>query len=214
MRLHDYPASANCFKVRLLLAQLGIDYERVRVDIFGGDTLTDEFAELNPARMTPVLETFTGDSLPESNAILFHLAEGSELLPDDSAERAQVLRWLFFEQAEIIPGIAGLRFRLITGRLAPDSPAVERRRAGGAAALDIVDEHLRSHAFLVGERYSIADIAVYAYVHVAGEAGFDLDEYPAVRDWIERVEATPGFVNDLAPYPPNASAGAGRGIYA
>jgi glutathione S-transferase len=213
MRLYDYPASANCFKVRLLLAQLGIDYERVNVDIFDGDTLTDEFARLNPARMTPVLETDSGEALPESNAILAYLAEGTELLPDDPVTRAQVMRWLFYEQGEIIPGIAGLRFRLQTGRLDPDSPAAEARRAGGAAVLQVLEGHLREHQFLAGERYSIADISVYAYVHVAGEAGLDLDDYPAVRDWIARVEATPGHMNDLQPYPENTRAGMGRSIY-
>ena len=142
MRLHDYPASANCFKVRLLLAQLGLDYERVEVDIFGGDTLTDEFASLNPARMTPVLETEAGP-LPESNAILVHLAEGSDLLPADPAERAQVMRWLFYEQAEIQPGIAGLRFRLLTGRVDPDDGRLAQRQETGAAALAVLDGHLR-----------------------------------------------------------------------
>jgi glutathione S-transferase len=212
MRLHDYPASANCYKVRLLLAQLGIEYERVNVDIFGGDTLTDEFAQLNPARMTPVLETDVGP-LPESNAILVHLAEGTDLLPDEPAARAQVMRWLFYEQGDVIPGIAGLRFRLLTGRLDPDSPATEARRAAGAVVLDVLEGHLREHAFLAGERYSIADISVYAYVHVAGEAGFNLDDYPSVREWIERVEATPGHINDLQPYPPNSRLGVSRSIY-
>lgn len=212
MRLHDYPSSANCYKVRLLLAQLGLDYERVNVDIFGGDTLTDEFGRLNPARMTPVLETEAGP-LQESNAILVHLAEGTELLPDDAFARAQVMRWLFYEQAEVQPGIAGLRFRLLTGRLDPDDPAVEARQATGAAVLGVLDEHLGEHAFLVGERYSIADISLYAYVHVAGDARFDLADYPAVRDWIERVEATPGHMNDLQPMPPNSQLGVSRGIY-
>jgi glutathione S-transferase len=212
MRLHDYPASANCYKVRLLLAQLGLDYERVNVDIFGGDTLTDEFAQLNPARMTPVLDTDDGP-LPESNAILVHLAEGTELLPDDPAARAQVMRWLFYEQAEVQPGIAGLRFRLLTGRLDPDDPSVAARQATGAAALQVLYDHLREHAFLAGERYSIADICLYAYVHVAGDARFDLDAYPAVRDWIERVEATPGHMNDLQPMPPNSQLGVSRSIY-
>jgi glutathione S-transferase len=212
MRLHDYPASANCFKVRLLLAQLGLDCERVDVDIFGGDTLTDEFARLNPARMTPVLETEAG-ALPESNAILVHLAEGSELLPGDPAERAQVMRWLFYEQAEIQPGIAGLRFRLLTGRLDPDDGRLGQRQETGAAALAVLEEHLREHPFLAGERYSIADISVYAYVHVAGDARFDLAGYPAVADWVARVEATPGFMNDLEPMPPNSMLGESRSIY-
>jgi glutathione S-transferase len=212
MRLHDYPASANCYKVRLLAAQLGLDYERVNVDIFGGDTLTDAFARLNPARMTPVLETDDGP-LPESNAILVHLAEGTELMPDQPVARAQVMRWLFYEQAEIQSGIAGLRFRLLTGRLDPADPSVKARQRTGAAALDVLDGHLREHAFLAGERYSIADISVYAYVHVAGDAGFDLADYPAVRDWVGRVEATPGHMNDLQPMPPNSQLGVSRGIY-
>ena len=212
MRLHDYRASANCFKVRLLLAQLGLDCERVEVDIFGGDTLTDEFASLNPARMTPVLETEAGP-LPESNAILVHLAEGSDLLPADPAERAQVMRWLFYEQAEIQPGIAGLRFRLLTGRVDPDDGRLAQRQETGAAALAVLEGHLREHPFLAGERYSIADVSVYAYVHVAADARFDLADYPAVADWVARVETTPGFMNDLQPMPPNSMLGESRSIY-
>jgi len=212
MRLHDYPSSANCYKVRLLAAQLDLDYERVNVDIFGGDTLTDDFARLNPARMTPVLETEDGP-LPESNAILVHLAEGTELLPDQPGPRAQVLRWLFYEQAEVQPGIAGLRFRLLTGRLDPDHPSVRARQATGAAVLQVLDDHLREQPYLVGGRYSIADISLYAYVHVADEAAFDLGDYPAVREWVARVEATPRYMNDLQPMPPNSQLGVSRGIY-
>jgi glutathione S-transferase len=213
MRLHDYPSSGNCFKVRLLLAQLGHDYERVNVDIFNGDTLTEEFGKLNPARQTPVLETDAGDVLIESNAILFHLAEGSELLPDDSVERAHVLRWLLYEQAEIVPSIGSLRVRLAARVLQPDSPGATSRRASGTAALRLLDDHLRERAFLVGERYTIADIAVYAYVHVAGEAGLDLADHPAVQAWIARVEAMPGHLNDLQPVPPDTRFGMGRSIY-
>jgi glutathione S-transferase len=213
LRLHDYAASGNCYKVRLLLAQLDREYERVPVDIFGGDTLTDDFAGRNPARETPVLETDEGPPLPQSNAILVHLAEGTEFLPDDSAGRAQVLRWLFFEQAEVIPGIAGLRFRLITGRLAPDSVAVKDRRAVGKAALGVLNGHLGEREFLAAERYSVADIGLYAYVHVAHDAGFDLGDHPEVRGWIGRVESTPRHMNDLEPYPPNAWPGAGQSIY-
>jgi glutathione S-transferase len=213
MRLHDYSASANCFKVRLLLAQLGLDYERVPVDIFAGDTLTDEFARLNPARTTPVLERDGQEPLPESNAILVHLAEGTDFLPADPAERAQVLRWLFYEQAEIIPAIAGLRFRLITGRLKPDSSSAKYRRKAAGDVLRLLDDHLTERSFLVAERYTVADISVYAYVHVAHEADLDLTPYPAVRAWIERVEAQPGHMNDLQPYPPNSHLGASRSIY-
>jgi glutathione S-transferase len=213
LRLHDYSGSGNCYKVRLLLAQLERPYERVPVDIFGGDTLTDDFARLNPARETPVLESDEGPPLPQSNAILVHLAEGTDFLPGDPAERAQVLRWLFFEQAEVIPGIAGLRFRLITGRLEPDSPAVQNRRAVGEAALGVLNGHLGEHEFVGAEGYTVADISLYAYVHVAHEAGHDLADYPAVQAWIGRVEGTPRHMNDLEPYGSNAWPGAGRSIY-
>ena len=211
MRLHDYSASGNCYKVRLALAQLELPYERVPVDIFAGETLTDEFARLNPARTTPVLERDTGPPLPESNAILLHLADGTELLPDEPGERAQVYRWLFFEQAELIPAIAGLRFRLLTGRLAPDAPAAGARRAAGEELLGLLADHLATREFLVDSGYSVADIAVYAYVHVAGDAGYTLPA--AVQAWIGRVEAQPGFMNDLEPYPPNARPDASVSIY-
>jgi glutathione S-transferase len=213
LRLHDYAASGNCYKVRLLLAQLDRPYERVPVDIFGGDTLTEEFGRLNPARTTPVLELDGPEPLTESNAILVHLAEGTELLPKDALERAQVLRWLFYEQAEVIPGIAGLRFRVVTGRIRPDGREVQARRAVGAAALDVLNQRLRRQDFLAGHRYSVADICLYAYVHVAPEAGFELSEYPAVSSWLARVETTERFMNDLQPYPPNARAGESRSIY-
>jgi glutathione S-transferase len=213
MRLHDYPSSGNCFKVRLALAQLGIPYERVTVDIFDGGTLTDEFGRLNPARTTPVLETDDGHALVESNAILVYLAEGSELLPVDPIERAQALRWLFYEQAEIVPSIGTLRVRLAAGVLEPDSKGAQRYRAAGAATLALLDGHLSERSFLLGERYSIADVCIYGYVHVAPEAGLDLADYPAVSAWIERVEATPGHVDDLMPIPPDTRFGMGRSIY-
>jgi glutathione S-transferase len=213
LRLHDYSASGNCYKVRLLLAQLGLAYERVPVDIFGGDTLTDDYARINPARQTPVLERDGADPLSESGAILVHLAEGTEYLPEDPDERAQALRWLFFEQAEVIPGIAGLRFRLITERIRPGGREVEWRQGVGNAALKVLNERLEKSDFLAGDSYSVADISLYAYVHVAEEAGFELSDYQAVQRWIKRVEATERFMNDLEPYPPNARAGNSRSIY-
>ncbi len=212
MRLYDYLASANCYKVRLLLAQLGREYERVPVDIFGGDTLTDEFGAINPARATPVLELGPGVFLPESNAILLHLAESTRFLPDDPLERAQVYRWLFFEQADVVPAIGGLRFRLLTGRLASDDPGARRRRSAADDVLRLLEAHLGGHEFLI-DRYTAADIGVFGYVHVAHEAGIALDPFPAVREWIARVERQPGYLNDLEPYPPNARLGAGRSIY-
>jgi glutathione S-transferase len=213
LRLHDYPASGNCYKVRLLLAQLGREYERVPVDIFAGDTLSDDFGRLNPARETPVLEAEGADPLPQSNAILLYLAEGSDFVSDDPRERAQTLRWLFWEQSEVIPGVAGLRFRLMTGRLAPDSPGMQRRRAGGESVLALLEDHLGDRDFMVGERYSVADISLFAYVSVADEAGFDLSRHPAISAWLKRVEDTPGFMNDFEPYPPNSQLGQSRSIY-
>jgi glutathione S-transferase len=213
LRLYDYAASGNCFKVRLLLAQLGLEYERVPIDIFGGDTLTEEYARVNPARQTPVLERDGAEPLSESNAILIHLAEGTEYLPEDPGERAQALRWLFFEQAEVIPGIAGLRFRLTTGRIRPDGRTAEALRNIGKAALNVLNDRLEKNDYLAGDSYSIADISVFAYVHVAHEAGFELSDLPAIQAWTRRVEGTRGFMNDLEPYPPNAWPGAGRSVY-
>jgi glutathione S-transferase len=213
LRLHDYAASGNCYKVRLLLAQLGLEYERVPVDIFGGDTLTDEYAHVNALRQTPVLERDGVEPLPESGAILIHLAEGTEYLPEDRNDRAQALRWLFFEQTEVIPGIAGLRFRVVTGRIRPDGREARWRRSTGAAALKVLNDRLGKSAFLAGDSYSIADIALFAYAHVANEAGFEPSDYPAVQEWIKRVEGTRGYMNDLEPYPPNSMAGRSRSIY-
>jgi glutathione S-transferase len=213
MRLYDYVASANCLKARLLLAHLGRPYERVPIDIFGGDTLTCEFADINPARSTPVLETDDGRFIQESNAILWYLAEGTAFLPDDQFDRAHVLKWLILEQSDVMPGIGGLRFRLVTGRLEPDDPAAVERRALGEDALAMLEAHLQDADFFVSGRYSIADVALYAYAHTAPEAGFDLGGYPAVDAWLRRVERQPGFVNDLEPYPPNARPGAGRSTY-
>jgi glutathione S-transferase len=122
VRLYDYPASCNCYKARLLLAHLGLPYERVRIDIFDGDTLTDEYAAINPARTTPVLETDDGRFLPESNAILVYLADGTPYLPDDPFECAEVVRWLLYEQTDVVPTMGGLRFRLLVGRLKPSDP--------------------------------------------------------------------------------------------
>jgi glutathione S-transferase len=212
-KLYDYPASANCYKVRLLLAQLGREYERVAVDIFDGDTLTDDFARLNPHRSTPVLELPDGRTLIESNAILWYLAAGTPYLPEDPFGQAEVCRWLIYEQSDVMPMIGGLRFRLVTGRLTPDSDEAERRRTGAYEVLSIVEQHLARRSFLAAERYTIADMAVYAYSHVAEEAGVDTSDYPRFGAWLERVREQRGFMADLAPYPLNASVLAGRSTY-
>jgi len=213
LRLYDYEASANCYKVRLLLAQLGREYERVPIDIFDGDTLTDEFAALNPHRSTPVLELADGRTLIESNAILWYLAAGTPFLPDDPFGQAEVCRWLLYEQTDVMPMIGGLRFRLVTGRFAPESEEAERRRSGAHELLGVVDRHLATHLFFAADRYTVADVAVYAYSHVAEEAGIDTSGYPSFRAWLARVAEQPRFVDDLAPYPANASVLAGRSIY-
>jgi glutathione S-transferase len=213
MRLYDYVASANCYKPRLLLEQLDLPYERVPIDIFDGDTLTEEFAAKNPARSTPVLETDDGRYLQESDAILWYLAEGTDFLPDDPFDRGHVLKWMILEQTDVMYGIGGLRFRLLTGRWTPEQPEAKQRRKIARGALAMLEEHLSERMFAVAERYTIADISLYGYTHTAPDAGFDLGEFPAVAAWLRRVEQTPRFVNDLQPYPANAAVGAGRSIY-
>ena len=210
MRLYDYDASANCYKARLLLALLEQPYERVPIDIFAGDTLTDEYRALNPLRETPVLELDSGEVIAQSNAILWYLADGTQYLPDWRVDRALVAQWLFFEQERVMSGIGSARFRIMTGR---DPALAAARFAVGEEALAVLDEHLAGRSFLVGERCSIADVSVFAYTHVAPDAGYDLGRYRAVAAWLERVRDEPGFVDDLAPYPENASAGASRSIY-
>jgi glutathione S-transferase len=213
MRLYDYAASGNCYKVRLLLALLALPYERVAVDIFGGDTLTDEYARVNPLRETPVLETDGGELIAQSNAILWYLAEGTDYLPGDRPGRAQVLQWQFFEQERVMPGLGGTRFRRVTGRAELDPAGDARRFRTGIEALGTLDAHLGPKEWLVGERPSIADLSVFAYTHVAEDAGFELERYPAVGRWLDRVRALPGFVDDLVAYPENARPGRGRSIY-
>ena len=213
LKLYDYGASANCYKVRLLLAQLGRDYERVAVDIFGGDTLTDDFELLNPFRSTPVLQIGDARTLIESNAILWYLADGTPFLNTGELERAETIRWLIYEQTDVVPAIGGLRFRLLTKRFAANSPEAEARRKNAYDILRILDTHLSTRPFLVGDEYSIADISVYSYAHVAPEAGIDISDYPSFRAWLDRIEHQDSFTNDLEPYPPNASVLAGTSIY-
>jgi glutathione S-transferase len=213
LKLYDYPASANCYKVRLLLAQLGVPYERVNVDIFAGDTLTEAYREINPLRSTPVLELSSGERLTESGAILFYLASGTPFLPANPVCTAEVLRWLFFEQTDVIPAIGGLRFRLQTGRFTADDPNALQRRRDGEGILALLDDHLGEREFFVGPGYTVADIGMYGYLHVASEAGYEIAAYPAIASWLERVAGQPGYIQDLAPYPDNAREGAGKSTY-
>ena len=190
-------ASGNAYKVRLLLAQLGIECAVSELDILAtpSETRRPEFLAKNPNGRIPLLELDDGSFLPESNAILFYLADGTPFLPEDPLARARVLQWMFFEQYSHEPYVAVLKFWKFWGGLEhkrPDEIALWRQR--GQAALQVMDEHLRTRAFFVDERYSIADIALYAYSHTAGHAGFDLDALPAVRAWLARVAAQPGHV--------------------
>ena len=194
LRLYDYLASGNAYKVRLLLHQLGIPFERVETDIVRGETRTPEFLARNPNGRIPTLELEDGTHLAESNAILFYIAEGTPFLPATRFERALVLQWLCFEQYSHEPNIATVRFWLHTGLDDERRALLPTKRRLGHDALAVMDGHLRARSFFVGERYSIADIALFAYTHVAGEGGFELQPYAAVRAWLDRVRAQPGHV--------------------
>ena len=195
LRLYDYLPSGNGYKVRLLLAQLGVPYELVALDIVKGETRTPAFLAKNPNGRIPLLEVEPGKFLAESNAILFYLSEGTPFLPDERWERAQALQWMCFEQYSHEPNIATVRFWLHYAELTDERrAAIEQKRTLGYAALDVMERHLASRRFFVAERYTIADIALYAYTHVAGEGGFDLARYPLVCAWLTRVRERPGHV--------------------
>jgi glutathione S-transferase len=204
LRLYDYGASANCLKIRLLLRMLGMEYERVPIDLFAGETKTDEYLALNPAGRTPVLVLDGGKPLAESGAILLFLAEGTPFLPSARLERARVHQWLFFEQNLLEPDVGSARFWTLTGRAAQRPEAFQLKFDAGLGALAVLERGLSGRAFLVGNGCTVADLALYAYTHVAHEAGIDMSTYPAIGAWVARVEAQPDFVNDLEPYPPNA----------
>jgi glutathione S-transferase len=192
VRLYDSQGSGNCYKVRLLLAHLGLAYERREVDVVDRSNRAELLGELNPALRVPTVVLDDGRPLAESNAILCYFAEGTPYLPEDRYERAQVLQWLFFEQYSHEPNIAVVRFWVAYSGAPPADAELEAKRRAGYIALDAMERHLSTRAFLVGERFTIADIALYAYTHVAGEGGFDLAGYPAIRAWLDRVAAQPG----------------------
>jgi len=201
LRLYDYPPSQNAWKVRLLLNHLGLAYERVPVSIFEGESRSEAYLEKNPAGAVPVLEVEPGKCIAESNAILCYLAEGTPYLPQDRLERAQAMQWLFFEQSYVEPQIGSLRYWTLTGKLArrPEE-MVAGKRAASLRALAALERHVACRRFLAAERYTIADMAVYAYSAHAEEAGLDLAPYPAFRAWRDRVEAQPGFLRERFPY--------------
>lgn len=194
LRLYDYWESGNCYKVRLLLCQLGIPFERVHLDVLKGETRTPEFVAKSANHRVPLVEWPDGRRLSESDAILWHLAEGASVAPQDSWERAQVLQWMFFEQYSHEPYIAVVRFWHFAGVVEQNRAILAEKMERGYHALSVMEDHLATRSFFVAERYTIADIALYAYTHVADEGGFDLSGFPSVRDWLGRVRSQPGHV--------------------
>jgi glutathione S-transferase len=187
--------SGNCYKLQLVCAQLAIDYTWHEVDILAGESRTEEFLAMNPNGRVPLLALPGGRFLSESNAILCYLADGSYLLGQDRFERANVLRWMFFEQYSHEPYIATSRFIIqYLGRPEDREGDLESRKGGGYMALDVMEQELRDNDFIANDTYSLADIALYAYTHVADEGGFDLSAYPRVNAWLQRVERQAGFV--------------------
>ena len=194
MLLYNSQVSGNCYKVRLLLAHLGIPYERHEVDVVDRSNRAELLGDRNPALRVPTLVLDDGRSLAESGAILWYFGEGTRFVPEGRYERAQVLQWMFFEQYDHEPGIAVARFLLAYSGREPEPQVIEARRRQGYNALAAMERHLAGRDFLVGETVTLADIALYAYTHVADEGGFSLDDYPAVRAWLARVAAEPGHV--------------------
>ncbi len=192
MLLYNSQVSGNCYKVRLLLGHLGIDYERHEVDVVDRSNRAELLGHMNPALRVPTLVLDDGRPLAESNAILFYFAQGTPYLPQDPYEIAQVLQWLFFEQYSHEPNIAVVRFWVAYSASPPPESEIDIRRRAGYAALDAMEKRLSQRSFLVADRFTIADISLYAYTHVAGEAGFDLAPYPAIQEWLERIAAQQG----------------------
>jgi glutathione S-transferase len=187
--------SGNCYKVRLLFAHLGIPYERRTLDVVDRSNRGEVLGGLNPSLRVPTLLFEDGRSLGESGAILWYFGGGTRFLPDDPFERAQVLQWMFFEQYDLEPSVAVVRFWVAySGRPQAFADRMPERREAGKRALAALDRHLEGRRYLVGDSYSLADIALYGYTHVAPEGGFELDPCPAVRAWLERVAAEPGHI--------------------
>jgi glutathione S-transferase len=194
--LYDSPVSGNCYKVRLLFSHLGIPYERRYVDVADRSNRPELLGGKNPALRVPTLILDDGRPLAESGAILWYFADGTRFVPQDRYERAQVLQWMFFEQYDHEPSIAVVRFWVAySGRPEAFADRLEERMAAGHRALDAMERELGDgRMFFVGARPTLADIVLYAYTHVAGEGGFEVSRYPAIRAWIERVAAIPGHV--------------------
>jgi len=197
MKLYDYPKSGNGYKARLLLAHLSTPYTYIPLDILKGETRTPEFLRKNLNGRIPVLELDDGSCLPESNAILYFLAQGTQYWPESMLEQAQAMQWLFFEQYSHEPNIATPRFWLTIKHLEDtpfDKQLLAQKQEQGRQALGVMETHLKDRNYFVGDRYTIADIALYGYTHVADEGGFVLSDYPAICEWLDRVREQPGHV--------------------
>ena len=196
MLLYDSPVSGNCYKVRLLFAHLGLPYERRAVDVVDRSDRPELLGGLNPALRIPTLVLDDGRPLAESNAIISYFGEGTSFVPTGRYERAQMLQWMFFEQYDHEPAIAVVRFWLgYSGQPERFADRLEERRAAGYRALGAMESHLETgREWLVGDGMTLADVSLYAYTHVADEGGFELERYPAIRAWLERVAAVPGHV--------------------
>jgi glutathione S-transferase len=194
--LYSMQRSGNCYKVRLALAQLRIPHRLIELDIIKGDTRTPDFLEKNPSGRVPLLEVAPGRYLPESNAILWYIAGGSPLAPEDRIQRAEALQWMFFEQHSLEPNLGSAYFwlTLVRGGRELKMHAIEGWTEAGYQALQVMEKHLERHRFFAADRYTIADIALYAYTHIANRSDFDLTEFPAIRAWLKRVAEQPGHI--------------------
>jgi glutathione S-transferase len=206
LKLYDYLPSQNGFKIRLLLQHLGQPYQHVPVAIFQGESRTPAFLEKNPVGAIPVLEPEPGVYIAESNAILCYLAEGTAYLPSERLARARVMQWLFFEQYYVEPTIGTLRFWTLAGKVKSNETLAAAKRGAAERALGALERHLAKHPFLANDSYSIADIAVFAYSHLAADANFDLAARPAFVRWIERVKAQSAALPRVYEYTPDAMA--------
>lgn len=194
-KLYGDSRSGNCYKIQLLCAEMDIEYDWEEVDILCGDTRTAEFLQMNPNGRIPLLELPDGKFLAESNAILCYLADGSEFFASDAWSRAIILQWMFFEQYSHEPYIATSRFIIqYLGNPADKQIDLEQKKAGGISALNIMEQQLGEHEYVSGDAFNIADIALFAYTHVSSEGGFDLDDFPHVRSWIERIKSRPRHI--------------------
>jgi glutathione S-transferase len=195
--LYSMQRSGNSYKVRLALAQLGIPYRLVEVDILKGESHTPEYLAMNPSGQIPLLEAAPGRFIAESNAILWYVADGTPLAPDDRVDRAETLQWMFFEQHSLEPNLGAAYFwlTLVKGGRELQQHAFEDWMEEGYRALGVMDKHLQTRAFFAAGRYTIADIALYAYTHLAHECDYDLTSFPAVRAWLERMTAQAGHIS-------------------